>query len=75
MSPLDSDGPRHRGFSTTKAIAFYLPQVHCRHTWITAAVDHPQLSIKDVSYLARVSPKVLYDHYAGRTRKPLVPEF
>ena len=67
--------PIVEGLVKKGAIAFYLPQVHCRHTWITAAVDHPQLSIKHVAYLARVSPKVLYDHYAGRTRKPLVPEF
>lgn len=56
-------------------VAFYLPQYHCRHTWITAAVDHPDLGVKDVSYLARVSPSVIYKHYAGRTRRPIIPEF
>lgn len=54
-------------------IAFYLPQYACRHTWITLALQH--LSTADVSYLARVSPKVLYDHYADRSRKILIPEF
>jgi integrase len=54
-------------------IAFYLSQYHCRHTWITEALNH--LSIQDVSYLARVSPHVLYKHYAGRSRRILIPEF
>lgn len=55
------------------AIAFYLSQYHCRHTFITEALNH--LSVQDVSYLARVSPHVLYKHYAGRSRRILVPEF
>jgi integrase len=54
-------------------VAFYLSQYHCRHTWITEALNH--LSIADVSYLARVSPHVLYKHYAGRSRRILIPEF
>ena len=54
-------------------VAFYLSQYHCRHTWITEALNH--LSVADVSYLARVSPNVLYRHYAGRSRRILVPEF
>ena len=74
MSLLREDGATIPGLFNAKSLP-YLPQVHCRHTWITAAVDHPNLNIKDVAYLARGSPKVLYDHYAGRTRKPLVPEF
>jgi integrase len=53
--------------------AFYLSQYHCRHTWITEALNH--LSVQDVSYLARVSPHVLYKHYAGRSRRILIPEF
>lgn len=56
-------------------VAFYLPQVHMRHTWITAAIDRPELSVKDVAYLARVSPSTIYKHYAGRARRPIVPEF
>ena len=54
-------------------VAFYLSQYHCRHTWITEALNH--LSVADVSYLARVSPNVLYRHYAGRSRRILIPEF
>lgn len=54
-------------------VAFYLSQYHCRHTWITEGLNH--LSVQDVSYLARVSPQVLYRHYAGRSRRVLVPEF
>ncbi|NJR62934.1 MAG: hypothetical protein HC769_31605 [Cyanobacteria bacterium CRU_2_1] len=54
-------------------IAFYLSQYHCRHTWITEALNH--LSPQDVSYLARVSINVLYKHYAGRSRRILIPEF
>lgn len=54
-------------------ISFYLSQYHCRHTWITEALNH--LSVADVSYLARVSTTVLYKHYAGRSRRILIPEF
>ncbi|NET39592.1 MAG: tyrosine-type recombinase/integrase [Cyanothece sp. SIO1E1] len=54
-------------------IAFYLSQYHCRHTWITEALNH--LSVADVSYLARVSATVLYQHYAGRSRRIIIPEF
>lgn len=55
-------------------VAFYLSQYHARHTWITLALENG-LSVQDVSYLARVSPKVIYDHYAGRSRRILIPEF
>lgn len=55
-------------------IAFYLSQYHCRHTFITLALE-ANLSVQDVSYLARVSPKIIYDHYAGRSRRILIPEF
>lgn len=54
-------------------VAFYLSQYHCRHTWITEALNH--LTVADVSYLARVSPNVLYKHYAGRSRRIIIPEF
>lgn len=54
-------------------VAFYLSQYHARHTWITLALEH--LTVQDVSYLARVSPKVIYDHYAGRSRRIIIPEF
>ena len=65
--------PLVKGLAYSGYIAFYLSQYHCRHTWITEALNH--LSIQDVSYLARVSPHVLYRHYAGRSRRILVPEF
>ena len=55
-------------------VAFYLSQYHARYTWITLALENG-LSVQDVSYLARVSPKVIYDHYAGRSRRILIPEF
>ena len=54
-------------------VAFYLSQYHCRHTWITLALEH--LPVADVSYLARVSTGVLYAHYAGRSRNITIPEF
>jgi len=56
------------------AIAFYLSQYHARHTWITGALASG-MSVQDVSYLARVSTAVIYQHYAGRSRRILVPEF
>jgi len=54
-------------------VAFYLSQYHCRHTWITLALEH--LPPQDVAYLARVSVKVIYEHYVGRSRKIHIPEF
>jgi integrase len=54
-------------------VAFYMSQYHARHTWITEALNH--LEIADVSYLARVTPAVLYKHYAGRSRRIIIPEF
>lgn len=54
-------------------VDFYLSQYHTRHTWITLALEH--LPVADVSYLARVSTNVLYKHYAGRSRRILIPEF
>lgn len=54
-------------------IAVALSQYHCRHTWITLALDH--LPPQDVSYLARVSVDVIYRHYVGRNRVIVIPEF
>lgn len=56
------------------AVAFYLSQYHCRHTFITEALAHG-VGVADVSYLCRVSTGVLYQHYAGRSRGLSVPEF
>lgn len=55
-------------------VAFYLSQYHCRHTWITGALQ-AGVSVQDVSYLARVSTAVIYQHYAARARRPVIPEF
>ncbi|MFH7243567.1 MAG: tyrosine-type recombinase/integrase [Spirulina sp.] len=55
------------------AVAIELSQYHCRHTWITLALDH--LPPQDVSYLARVSVDVIYRHYVGRNRVIVIPEF
>lgn len=65
--------PLVQGLVNQGKIAFYLSQYHCRHTWITLALEH--LPVADVSYLARVSTGVLYKHYAGRSRHILIPEF
>jgi hypothetical protein len=49
-------------------VAVELSQYHCRHTWIPLALA-AGMDISDVSYLARVSVKVIYEHYVGRNRK------
>lgn len=54
-------------------VAFYLSQYHARHTFITLALEH--LSVQDVSDLCRVSTTIIYQHYAGKSRKILIPEF
>ncbi|MEM6425386.1 MAG: tyrosine-type recombinase/integrase, partial [Cyanobacteria bacterium P01_D01_bin.128] len=54
-------------------VAVYLGQYHCRHTWITLALEH--MSVPEVSYLARVTPGILMKHYVGRSRKIVIPEF
>ncbi len=54
-------------------LSIYLPQSHCRHTFITLALEH--LSVKDVAYLVGNSPDIIYKHYASRSRDLTVPEF
>lgn len=54
-------------------VSIYLPQYHCRHTFITLALEH--LPVKDVAYLVGNSPEVIYKHYASRSRDLDVPEF
>lgn len=56
------------------AIADYLPQSHCRHTFITLALQSG-MTVNDVAYLVGNSPDVIYRHYASRTRVLTVPEF
>lgn len=55
------------------AIAWYLPQKHCRHTWITAMLE-AGLDVATVAYLARNSPAVIHRHYAQRQKAPSIPE-
>jgi integrase len=54
-------------------VALYLSQYHCRHTFITLALDH--LEVHDIAYLVGNSPTVIYKHYASRSRNITVPEF
>jgi integrase len=54
-------------------VALYRPQYHCRHTFITLALDH--LSVKDIAYLVGNSPDIIFKHYASRSRKLELPEF
>ncbi len=54
-------------------VALYRPQYHCRHTFITLALDH--LSVKDIAYLVGNSPDIIYKHYASRSRALEIPEF
>jgi hypothetical protein len=50
-----------------------LPQSHCRHTFITLALEH--FSVNDVAYLVGNSPEIIYRHYASRSRISEMPEF
>lgn len=54
-------------------VALYRPQYHCRHTFITLALDH--LAVKDIAYLVGNSPDIIYKHYASRSRNLNIPEF
>lgn len=54
-------------------VALYRPQYHCRHTFITLALDH--LAVKDIAYLVGNSPDIIYKHYASRSRNLELPEF
>lgn len=55
-------------------IAFALSQYHCRHTFLTLALA-AGMTIKDLSYLCRVSEAVLMKNYVQRARIIDVPEF
>jgi integrase len=55
-----------------------------RHTFITAALETAitlpdgrmkMLDAKDVAKLVGTSPKMIYEHYAGKSRELFVPEF
>jgi integrase len=45
----------------------------CRHTFITLALQ-AGMPIPDIAQLVGNSPKVILDHYAGKTRSLVVPE-
>jgi len=57
----------------SEQLSIALPQSHCRHTFITLALEH--LPVKDVAYLVGNSPAVIYKHYASRSRNLQLPEF
>ena len=60
---------RDRGY-----VAFYLPQYHARHTFITEAL-RAGMNVAEVAYLCRVSIAEIPRHYLGRTRTITIPEF
>ncbi|MEO0348822.1 MAG: tyrosine-type recombinase/integrase [Cyanobacteria bacterium P01_A01_bin.15] len=55
-------------------VAFYMPQYHCRHTFITQLV-RSGLGLKDISYLCRVSVATLMRFYVSPSRTVEVPHF
>jgi integrase len=55
------------------AIDEYLPQGHCRHTFITLMLE-AGMSVNDVAYLVGNSPDMIYRHYASRQKVLEVPE-
>lgn len=52
----------------------YLPLKHCRHTFITLALE-ANIEVKDVAALVGNSPDVIYRHYAARKPNLELPEF
>lgn len=52
----------------------YMGQYHCRHTWITMALE-AGMDVNDIAYLSGNSPNIIYRHYASRNRNIKVPEF
>ncbi|WP_026073095.1 site-specific integrase [Nodosilinea nodulosa] len=62
----------------------YRKLYQARHTFITAALETAitmpdgrikMLDAKDVAKLVGTSPKMIYEHYAGKSRELFVPEF
>ncbi|MGL5063458.1 MAG: tyrosine-type recombinase/integrase [Microcoleus sp.] len=56
------------------AIAQVLSQYHCRHTWITQALENGY-SVADVAYLSGNTPGVIHTFYASRNRMIEAPDF
>ena len=52
----------------------YLPLKHCRHTFITLALE-ARIEVKDIAALVGNSPGVIYRHYAARKPNLELPEF
>ncbi|GAP99141.1 site-specific integrase [Leptolyngbya sp. NIES-2104] len=52
----------------------YLPLKHCRHTFITLALE-AGIEVKDVAALVGNSPDVIYRHYAAKKPDLDLPEF
>lgn len=59
--------PTMESLAANGTIAHVLSQYHARHSWITRQVD-AGLSIQDVAYLSRTSPKIILSTYAQRSR-------
>ncbi|MBW4540773.1 MAG: tyrosine-type recombinase/integrase [Myxacorys chilensis ATA2-1-KO14] len=57
-----------------KVVREYLPLKHCRHTFITLALE-AGIEVKDVAALVGNSPDVIYRHYAARKPMMEIPEF
>lgn len=53
-------------------IDHYRPQYNTRHTFITLALEEG-LHVKDVARLVGNTPKIIYEHYAGRNRDLEIP--
>lgn len=56
------------------AIAYYGPQYWARHTAVSLMLK-AGLSVEDVAYLTRTSRKIIWDHYAAKSRQINIPEF
>ncbi|WP_292716337.1 tyrosine-type recombinase/integrase [Nostoc sp. JL34] len=54
-------------------IRYYLPQYHCRHTFITLSLE-AGISVKQVASWVGNSPEVIYKHYSGIIQQLEVPE-
>ncbi len=52
----------------------YLPLKHCRHTFITLALE-AGIEVKDVAALVGNSSDVIYRHYAARKPNLDLPKF
>lgn len=65
--------PLVEGLVESGKVFRYMPQYHCRHTWITLALEH--MSVSDCAYFSGNSPDIIYKHYASRKRNIKIPEF